>query len=184
MIDPVHYARTLPFLFRQHELVVPFMTTGLGDLFIWHSCPGHDSGEGAIRQLQPRYGDLSMACSGDDYSLGEFWRVIQSVDGEAYEYKGGDQDMLDYATYYAGMEMGGGKPGINESLTHIPLNILNKGTGGDANLRVKDPSTLDRGDLCVALGMFGQVAGQADLLESIATTPWEWQADRGWGPFK
>ena len=133
VIDPAWYADFLATWFDNAEGVVPFLATGMGDLFIWK--------EPVIRHVLYR----SAEVRGIAPEFDSWWGLLE--DGAYLDAH------LDRGDYPAGVQRLG-VPEVREALYYVPFLPLGGQPGAER---------LDRGDLAVSLDLFTQMVGRAEL---------------------
>lgn len=139
VIDPAHYIGYLSEWFTDTEGAVPFLATGMGDLFVWQ--PTGEPG-GVIRHVMYRVGDIRNIAPQFE-SLFSFLENDQYLD--TWLQRG------DYGQAVARL----GRPDLYEAFFYAPFLPL----GGTA-----DAAHLDRGDLAVSLSVFTQMLGKASIV--------------------
>ena len=139
IIDPAHYISHLPEWFTDTEGAVPFLATGMGDLFVWQ--PTGEPG-GVIRHVMYRVGDIRNIAPQFE-SLFSFLEDAHYLD--TWLQRG------DYGQGVARL----GRPDLYEAFFYSPFLPL----GGTA-----DAAHLDRGDLAVSLSVFTQMLGKASIV--------------------
>lgn len=142
IIDPAHYINWLPEWFTDTKGAVPFLASGMGDLFVWQ--PTDEPG-GVIRHVLYRVGDIRNIAPPFD-SLFSFLEDAHYLD--TWLQRG------DYAEGVARL----GRPDLYEAFFYTPFLPL----GGNA-----DPAHLDRGDLAVSLSDFTQILGKASIVPGM-----------------
>ena len=133
VIDPAWYADHLATWFDNAEGAVPFLATGMGDLFIWK--------EPAIRHVLYRTAEIRGIAPEFD----SWWGLLED---ESY------LDVhLERGDYVAAVDRLG-VPEVREALYYVPFLPLGGQPGAER---------LDRGDLSVSLDLFTQLVGRAEL---------------------
>lgn len=133
VIDPVWYADYLGEWFDNAEGAVPFLATGMGDLFVWK--------EPVIRHVLYRQAEIRGIAP-------EFVSLWGLLEDESYL-----ESNLDRGDYVGGVERLG-VPEVREALYYVPFLPLGGQPGAER---------LDRGDLAVSLDLFSQMMGRAEL---------------------
>lgn len=133
VIDPAQYADDLSDWFTNADGAVPFLATGLGDLFIWK--------EPVIRHVLYRTGEVR----GIEPEFDSWWPLLENPD-----YLDRHLDRGDYPA--AAQRLG--VPGITEAFFYVPFLMVGGAPG---------PQNLQRGELAVSLGIFTQLVGPAEL---------------------
>lgn len=139
IIDPEQYISYLPEWFTDTDGAVPFLASGMGDLFVWQLTgePG-----GVIRHVMYRVGDIRNIAP-------PFDSLISSL--EDAHYLDSELQRGDYGQGVARL----GRPDLYEAFFYTPFLPL----GGSA-----DAGHLDRGDLSVSLSVFTQMLGKASII--------------------
>lgn len=133
VIDPAWYADHLGEWFDNADGAVPFLATGMGDLFIWK--------EPVIRHVLYRTAEIRGIAPEFD----SLWSLLED---ESYL-----DTHLDRGDYSAGVQRLG-VPEVREALYYVPFLPLGGQPGAER---------LDRGDLSVSLDLFTQMVGRAEL---------------------
>lgn len=143
IIDPEQYIGELPDWFTDTDGAVPFLATGMGDLFVWQLTgePG-----GVIRHIMYRVGDIRNIAP-------QFESLFSFLEDDHYL-----DTWLQRGDYGQGVARLG-RPDLNEAFFYAPFLPL----GGAANA-----AHLKRGDLAVSLSVFTQMLGKASIVPGQA----------------
>lgn len=139
IIDPAHYLEFLPEWFTDTQGAVPFLATGMGDLFVWQ--PGPEPG-GVIRHVLYRVGDIRNINP-------QFETFFSFLENDQYL-----DSWLQRGDYAAGVARLG-RPDLYEAFFYAPYLVI----GGKAH-----PGNLHRGDLSVSISVFTQQLGKASII--------------------
>ncbi|MFK4791670.1 T6SS immunity protein Tdi1 domain-containing protein [Microbacterium sp. ZW T5_56] len=143
IIDPAKYQPYLSEWFTDTQGAIPFLATGMGDLFVWQpdGTPG-----GVIRHVLYRIGEIRNIAP-------QFETLFSFLEDPRYL-----DTWLQRGDYTAGIARLG-QPELYEAFFYAPFLPL----GGTPH-----PSHLNRGDLAVSLSVFTQMMGRASLIPGQA----------------